>query len=286
MLEQITPLILTRNEAPNIGRTLRQLCWASDIIIIDSFSEDDTVEIVSTFPQTRVFQRQFDRHDRQWNFGLRETGIRTEWVLALDSDYLLTEASVAELASLKPASATHGYRAKFQYCINGRPLRSGIYSPVTILYRQAHGCYAQDGHTQKLLLPGKIENLNVPIRHDDRKSLKSWLDSQTRYTELEAEKLLKAMPSELDLPDRLRRWWVVAPLAVAFYCLILRGGVLDGWAGFYYAFQRLLAELMLSLRLLEEKQRTKSKERRARGEEQRAKGKGQRARSKGQRAIL
>jgi hypothetical protein len=44
---------------------------------------------------------------------------------------------------------------------------------------------------------------------------------------------------------------VIAPLAVVFYCLIVRGGVLDGWAGFYYAFQRMLAELLLSLYLIE-----------------------------------
>ena len=45
---------------------------------------------------------------------------------------------------------------------------------------------------------------------------------------------------------------MIAPLAVLFYCLIVRGGVLDGWAGFYYAFQRMLAELLLSLYLIEQ----------------------------------
>jgi hypothetical protein len=43
----------------------------------------------------------------------------------------------------------------------------------------------------------------------------------------------------------------VAPVAMVFYCLIIRGGILDGWAGFYYAFQRALAELMLSLYLID-----------------------------------
>ena len=49
MLDQITPLILTYNEAPNIGRTLEQLTWARDIVVVDSFSTDDTVEIASSF---------------------------------------------------------------------------------------------------------------------------------------------------------------------------------------------------------------------------------------------
>ena len=43
----------------------------------------------------------------------------------------------------------------------------------------------------------------------------------------------------------------MAPPAMLFYCLIIRGGILDGWAGFYYAFQRGLAELMLSLYLID-----------------------------------
>jgi hypothetical protein len=43
----------------------------------------------------------------------------------------------------------------------------------------------------------------------------------------------------------------VAPAAMLFYCLIGRGGILDGWAGFYYAFQRALAEMMLSLYLID-----------------------------------
>lgn len=45
MMEQITPLILTCNEAPNIGRTLERLTWARDIVVVDSFSNDETVEI-------------------------------------------------------------------------------------------------------------------------------------------------------------------------------------------------------------------------------------------------
>src|SRR5436853_2457479 len=84
MLDSITPLILTYNEAANIGRTLEQLRWARDIVVVDSFSDDETVEIAGSFPHVRVFQRKFDNHGAQWNFGLSETGIATEWVLALD----------------------------------------------------------------------------------------------------------------------------------------------------------------------------------------------------------
>lgn len=251
MLDQITPLILTYNEAPNIARTLAGLSWASEIVVVDSFSDDDTCEIASSFPRVRVVQRMFDCHRNQWEFGLKETGISTPWVLALDADYVVSEALVAELAKLQPATGTNGYRANFVYCVKGRELRSGIYPPVTVLFRREAATYVQDGHTQRVAIKGSIETLQSPLFHDDRKSLSRWFKSQTRYTELEAQKLLAANSSELGLADRLRRWRFVIPPAMLVYCLIVRGGILDGWPGFYYAFQRTLAELMLSLHLIE-----------------------------------
>ena len=251
MLEQITPLILTYNEAPNIARTLEQLRWARDIVVVDSFSDDGTVEIVSGFPQVRIYQREFDSHEKQWNFGLKETGVNSEWVLALDADYYLTDEFLAEVEALSAGPDIKGYRAKFIYCVNGKRLISGIYPSVTLLYRPGAAAYVGDGHTQKLVLEGRIENLRSPILHDDRKSLSRWFQAQSRYTKLEADKLLPSDPTSLSWTDRVRRWRVIAPPAMLFYCLILRGGILDGWAGFYYAFQRALAELMLSLYLLE-----------------------------------
>jgi glycosyltransferase involved in cell wall biosynthesis len=249
MLEQITPLILTYNEAPNIARALRGLSWARDVVVVDSLSDDDTVEIAKSFPRVRVFQRAFDCHRNQWEFGLKETKISTAWVLALDADYVVSDDLVAEIEKLTPDPQTAGYRASFVYCIKGRELRSGIYPPVTVLYRREAASYVQDGHTQRVALDGTIEALNAPMLHDDRKSLRRWLKSQARYTELEARKLRAANPAELGLTDRLRRWRVVVPPVMLVYCLIVRGGILDGWAGFYYAFQRAMAEAMLSHRL-------------------------------------
>ena len=170
-------------------------------------------------------------------------------MLALDADYVVTDELSAELAKLQPEPSTAGYRTKFIYCINGRKLRSGIYPPVTVLYRRDAASYIQDGHTQRVSLRGAIEELNSPLLHDDRKPFKRWFNSQAHYTKLEAQKLLAADRSELEWTDRLRRWRLVAPLAMPAYCLIVRGGIFDGWPGFYYAFQRTTAELMLSVNL-------------------------------------
>lgn len=251
MLEKITPLILTYNEAPNIGRTLAQLGWARDIVVVDSFSNDETLEIISNFPHARVFQREFDSFAGQCNFGLRETGISTEWVISLDADYQLTPALISEIDTLQPGGDVVGLRADFTYCILGRRLRSGIYPPVTVLFRKAKAFFKEDGHAHRVVLEGRIENLRAPVLHDDRKPFRRWLEAQSRYTMLEADKLLSAEDGSLSWTDRIRCWRVVAPAAMLFYCLIGRGGILDGWAGFYYAFQRALAELMLSLYLID-----------------------------------
>ncbi|HEX3248047.1 MAG TPA: glycosyltransferase family 2 protein [Pyrinomonadaceae bacterium] len=249
MLDQITPLILTYNEAPNIARALAGLSWAKEIVVLDSFSDDETVAIAKSFPNVRVVQRDFDNHRNQWEFGLKEAGITTPWVLALDADYVVTSEVLAELNQLQPDESTVGYRAHFTYCINGKKLRSGIYPPVTLLYRRDAATYVQDGHTQRVAVQGTIKELRSRLMHDDRKSFRRWLQSQARYTELEAQKLLVADAARLDLADRMRRWVVVAPPVMLVYCLIVRGGILDGWQGFYYAFQRTVAELMLSVNL-------------------------------------
>ena len=249
MLAEITPLILTYNEAPNIARALGPLSWAKEVVVLDSFSDDETVQIAMSFPNVRVVQRAFDCHRNQWEFGLKETRITTPWVLALDADYVVTEELIVELKTLDSHTESAGYRAKFVYCINGKRLRSGIYPPVTVLYRRESATYVQDGHTQRIAVDGAIEDLRSPLLHDDRKPFKRWFTSQSRYTELEAQKLLATDPHELEFADRLRRWRFIVPPAMLFYCLVVRGGILDGWRGFYYAFQRAMAELMLSQRL-------------------------------------
>ena len=100
MIDEITPLLITYNEAANIGRTLEKLTWASRIVVIDSGSTDKTLEIVRKYPQAEIIQRPFDDFAAQCNFGLAQ--VKTEWVLSLDADYELSDKLVAELYDLRP----------------------------------------------------------------------------------------------------------------------------------------------------------------------------------------
>jgi glycosyltransferase involved in cell wall biosynthesis len=249
MLDQITPLVLTFNEAANLERTLRQISWANDIVVLDSFSDDETPAIAGRSPQVRLFQRHFDSHQNQWTFGLTKTEIKTPWILALDADYVLTDELIDELKNLKPSPKVNGYTVQFSYCLNGRPLRCGIYPPVNVLFRVSEATYEQDGHTHRVRINGQVATLHSKILHDDRKPLRRWLQSQVRYAELEANKLLNAT-GNLSFADRVRTWRIFAPLGIVLYCLFLRGGLLDGWSGIFYALQRGTAELMLSLNLI------------------------------------
>src|SRR5262249_35503532 len=118
-------------------------------------------------------------------------------------------------------------------------------------FRRGRGRYIQDGHTQKLVLDGPLAALQAPIRHDDRKPLSRWLASQDAYMRQEAEKLWATPLARLSWSDRVRRPLVAAPLLALVYCLVVKRGLLDGWAGWHYALQRTTAEALLSLRLLE-----------------------------------
>ncbi len=251
ILTDITPVILTFNEEPNIGRALGRLRWAREVVVVDSGSTDSTLSICSTYPNVRVVHRPFDTHAQQWNFAVAEAGIATNWILALDADYMVGEDLVQELGKLDVSTEVSGFQTHFRYCVWGHPLRGTLYPPVTTVYRRAHARYDQDGHTQRIRVEGVVGRLTSPIDHDDRKSLARWLWAQERYATLEVDVLLNKPLGALRMQDRLRRMVVIAPWLVPLYCLTVGRGLLDGWPGMYYAIQRGLAESVLALKLIE-----------------------------------
>jgi glycosyltransferase involved in cell wall biosynthesis len=243
----ITPVILTYNEEPNLRRCLESVKWAERVIIIDSGSTDGTAEIAAKYGNVQLMTRAFDNHTAQWNFGL--AAATTDYCLSLDADYILPEGFAQEVNQLSDGPVA--WYARFRYCIQGRPLRASLYPPRAILFRRDACQYVQDGHTQLLSIKGEHGMLQSVLDHDDRKPLSRWLASQDKYAQLEAEKLAAAPTSELRLQDRIRRAMFLAPPVTLIYTLLIRRTLLDGLPGIYYAFQRTLAELVLSLRLTE-----------------------------------
>lgn len=248
-LSDLTPMILTFNESANLRRTLASVSWASQILIVDSFSTDETLAIVAEYPQATVVQRVFDHFADQCNYGLKH--ITTPWVLSMDADYVCSPELPQEIEALDGSAA--GYQVSFIYSIYGRDLRSCLYPPRTVLYQRDKANYLRDGHAHRVKIEGDVAPLKAKIVHDDRKPLSHWLRSQLKYAAHEAEKLTACSLEELGWKDRLRRKIVWAPLLTPVYCLFAKRLILDGWPGIFYAIQRTFAELVLSLTLLDRK---------------------------------
>lgn len=249
ILEDITPLLITHDEIRNIERTLAKLGWAKRIVVIDSGSTDGTLEVLARDRRIEVLHRSFDSFAEQCNFGLAQ--IRTNWVLSMDADYELSDELVAELGRLQPGPQQAGFAARFVYRIHGRPLSGSLYPPRTVLYRVSGARYDNEGHGHRVRITGANAGLHGVIFHDDRKPLSRWLQAQLKYTAREAYHLLAAPSEQLSRIDRLRRMGWPAPLLVFFYVLIVKRALFDGPAGWFYAFQRLFAEVLLALELLD-----------------------------------
>lgn len=248
MRDRITPVILTRDEAPNIARTLTQLAWAQEVILVDSFSTDSTLEIARTFPNVRVVQRAFDDLASQSKFGAAQS--KTPWILLMDADYLLTDELIREMGALDPPPGVHAYIASFDYAIGGRRLRASLYPARVLLLHRDHCDVWQDGHAHRVRVQGETGTLRGKVIHDDRKSFRRFVERQRRYMQQEAVKLRSTPSSRLNLAGRIRKLVVVAPFAVLVHTLFVKRLLLDGLPGLHYTFERLVAELILSRELL------------------------------------
>jgi glycosyltransferase involved in cell wall biosynthesis len=249
MIDAITPLLITLDEAPNIIRALDKLSWARRIVVVDSGSVDGTLDMLARYPQVDRFDRPFDNFAEQCNFGLAQ--VRTEWVLSLDADYELSDELVGELTDLKQREMVAGFCASFIYRVNGRALRGTLYPPRIVLHRVQGAHYENEGHGHRVVISGEVRALHGVIYHDDRKPLSRWLASQQRYAQVEADYLLNAAPHSLAVLDRIRRMAWPAPMVVFLYVLIVKGCLLDGRHGCYYALQRLFAETLIALEIID-----------------------------------
>jgi hypothetical protein len=218
-------------------------------VVVDSGSRDRTLQIAAGFPNVDARTRAFDSFAGQSNHAL--SLVDTAWALALDADYIVPSALVAEIATLPEEPDESGFLVPFEYQVLGRKLRSTLYPPRQVLFRARSGAFEQDGHAHRVRVSGSTGRLRTAIVHDDRKDLARWLRNQSAYARDEAAKLAGTSIRDLPWVDRLRTTMVLGPPAVTLYCLFGRGLILDGRAGLYYTAQRAIAEAILSLELME-----------------------------------
>ncbi len=251
--ERITPLILTCNEEHNIARCLSRLHWASQVVVVDSGSTDATESICRAHRGLVFLHRPFDSFAAQSNFGMSQ--VRTPWVLSLDADYLVPAEFLRDAAALGAFGDLAGASARFRYRVMGRQLAASLYPPRIVLHRTSGAVYMQDGHAHRVCINGKIGHLKTPFDHDDRKPLGRWFDSQQRYASEEADKLANAGKGDLALADRIRLLGIPAPVLVGLWCLLWKRCALEGWSGWYYTMQRVMAEMLLALELADRRLR-------------------------------
>lgn len=258
--QHITPLVLAYNEAPNIARTLESLRWAGRVVVLDSGSTDQTEQLCRQFPNVDWRVRPFDSHGQQWEYGIRHTGIAAGYVLALDADMAVPAAFVEELEQQFLTGSFAGGLTPFEYCIEGRALTGSVYPAQLRVFKPQEVQVTQPGHTQEFATLGAVYQFNSKLIHDDRKVLERWITAQLKYSRLELQRITGE--GQLRWRDRLRRWGVM-PLVIGPYAYLKAGGPLSGAAAGRYAYERVVFECLLAIRLLTERlQRQDSAEKR------------------------
>lgn len=272
----ISVLILTLNEEQNLPRCLDSVAWSDDVLVVDSFSTDRTVETAQS-KGARVLQNRFEDFARQRNFGLVEGKLKHEWVLHLDADEVVTPELQQELLTVAGQAEYDAYRVASKMMFQGRWVkRSGMYPSYQVRFgRHDRLKFQQVGHGQReSLAAGSVGTLREPLLHYSfSKGLADWIERHNRYSTAEAAHFLESADNRaadwpgifaFTNPTRRRRalkdLFAVFPCRPAlrfFYMYFLRLGFLDGQAGFTYCRLLAMYEQMTVLKIRELRRRQK-----------------------------
>jgi glycosyltransferase involved in cell wall biosynthesis len=251
----VTVIILTYNESLNLPQALHNVTgWAEDVLVLDSLSVDDTVQIAESY-QAKVFYRKFDNYRNQREYALRDLPVNTEWVMFLDADEFLTSDLKKEIQELLLNNPNKdGYYLKRRFYFWGKWIRYGGYYPSWLLrlFRKDKASVNREinEHIEVEGDRGKLKNDFVDYNH---KSLGDWIKKHNTYTYFEAKALLESKGKK-DQLARLtgsaverKRWirqhiWnpfmppLIRPFIYFFYRYFILLGFLDGKTGFIYHF--------------------------------------------------
>lgn len=279
----ITVIILTYDEEVHIERCIKNIIdWANEVVVMDSFSKDKTVEIAERLG-AKVFYREFDNYANQRNYALKELPIENEWVFFLDADEYLTETLKAEIRETLKYSSYEGYYIKRRFYFWGKWIKHGGYYPTWILRLfKRDKCYVDRAINEHFNVEGNIGYLKNDFVDDNIKGINEWIIKHNKYASLEAEELANFRNSKTsDLNNDFAKYWssqaqrkrwirekvwnpllppLVRPFIYFFYRYIIRLGFLDGKQGLIYHFlQGLWFQFIIDVKYLEMKLESKDK---------------------------
>jgi glycosyltransferase involved in cell wall biosynthesis len=262
MREDITVVILTNNESLHLRRAIESVrSFASEIIVVDSFSTDDTCAIAGECG-ARVLQRTFVHQADQLQWAMDNAGISTTWVMRLDADEYVMPALAGEIQARLPElpGDVCGIVLTRRLHFMGRWIRHGGYYPVRLLRIWRHGAAAveqrqMDEHIY--LLKGSAIRLSEDFVDENLQTLSWWTGKHNQYATREAAEWLSkrygfmashSLPGK-DLPGgqaAVKRWYkrnlydrmplLIRAFLYFHYRYILRLGFLDGRQGLIWHF--------------------------------------------------
>ena len=244
MRPRISILLPTFNSAAFVRDTLESVKWADEIMVVDSFSTDRTLEICQEYG-ARIVQHEYINSAKQKNWILPQC--RHEWVLQIDSDETLEPGLCEEI---EEALASHSgdaraFRLPRKNHVLGRWMRyAGIYPDYqTRLFRRDYVSWIEREVHAHVAVAGEVRTLKHHIMHYGMPNISKQLRNLDRYTRYEADELRK---------QGVRFGWsrlVVRPLGVFFHRYVWLKGFLDGWRGFivcgYFAIYDFLSQAKL-----------------------------------------
>ena len=264
----VSVLILTLNEEINIGECIDSCCWSDDLVVFDSCSSDRTREIAST-KGARVFQRRFDNYAAQRNAALSTITYAHPWVLMVDADERVPADLAAEIEdsvrSVNDRVVMFRMRRKDFFLDTWLKRSSGYptwFGRLVLLGRVR----VQREFNEEYIADGDVVHLRAHLHHLPlNRGVDYWYERHNRYSQLEATLTASMRGTRIswsnlvgaDPIERRRSLRQIAyrmpmrPLMVFLYLYIVRLGILDGRAGFYFSRMRAAYEMMIDLKIIE-----------------------------------
>jgi glycosyltransferase involved in cell wall biosynthesis len=219
-------IVITRNEEELIGQCLRSASLCDEMVVVDSFSTDRTVEIARSLG-ARVYQREFAGYIAQKQFALNQ--LNSDWVLSLDADEQLTYRLRGEIeAALSGADGTDGYEIRRILYHLGHYYTRAVYPDYHLrLFRREGARFGGREPHAKAILTGRVKRLAAPMLHFSYADIADHVATMNRLTTQSAAQIGYGPLT----PIRM----IANPAWRFFNFYILRGGFLEGTSGLYAA---------------------------------------------------